>query len=248
MVTRILIALCLLATVAHGQLVGRKVLRRDLGAVTNGTGAVAWFTGEGSARNYYANDSTVSGSVLYRGGTTGNAMLFTNSIANRVTSSAPYIPASGDFTSAFTFNKTPGIVGELTLFSQYGSPYPAGRFLVNFSGQGFTAGGQNPFRVFVGNGFSLYWGYNNLGVTPIDAGRDFRFTLTRIGNTFTLYGNGIAITNATYAGNIQNTATEFGAEPDSTAFHGTLDNIEIYHVAKTPAGVRADYFLRRPTQ
>ena len=41
MVTRILIALCLLATVAQGQVV-RKVLRPDLGSPTFGTGLTAW--------------------------------------------------------------------------------------------------------------------------------------------------------------------------------------------------------------
>jgi hypothetical protein len=59
MVTRILIALCLLATVAQGQVV-RKILRPDLGATTNGTGLVAWWPIEDNKANDKAGGANLA--------------------------------------------------------------------------------------------------------------------------------------------------------------------------------------------
>jgi hypothetical protein len=68
MVTRLVITLALLATVAQGQQVWRRVLRPDLGTLTNGTGEVAAWNfngGELLDNSGSGNTPVTNGSVAY---------------------------------------------------------------------------------------------------------------------------------------------------------------------------------------
>jgi hypothetical protein len=268
MITRILIALCLLATVAQGQVV-RKVLRPDLGAVTNGTGMVLWMPCEETNGVRLAdisgagNSGTIAGSLQFQR-KTGNYIKNTSSLTYVNLPTGKLFPGNSDFTLQVWFRTTSsaGALYSRTIYCHEAncssSSYNPSVIDFHFFGSVYSANKTNWL------GFVVRGDNNTIVILesgrPVNDGIWHHAVGTRSGNSHSLFLDGALITNA--VSNTQTlsasllaiprfmTAGTFGNDNPDTGrtFIGDADDLRLLFRSVNLSEVKALFYSRRPTQ
>src|SRR3990167_4191157 len=150
---------------------------------------------------------------------------------DKVSMSSAIVPTSGNF-SISTWFKTTDITNNKVLVSQYGSPYPAGRFFLEIN----RTSGKSGF--FQGDAAGAITGVTSFSTTNWNY-----LVVTRSGNNFTVYMNGTQDATATSSVGIQNIVTKIGLGDGSFSdyFNGFLDEIRISNSARSSAWIAASY-------
>jgi hypothetical protein len=244
MVGRILIALCLLATVAQGQ-VARKVIRPDLGSITNGNGMVGWWplddVGASTPdQSGSGNSGTISGVSAAAAGRIGSSLLFNGTSTAVNAGSNAVLLVTGNFAITAWVKKRVGAHGNAILTI-------ANRGIGGVLGYSFTIGGA--YR-----NYKLY--YTKLGtaeypsptITLTDTEWHF-VAISLSGTTMTYTKDGFSETATVAAPASSTYPFEIGVQVVSfNYFDGRIDDVRVFNRSLSAAEVKAMYYARRTTQ
>lgn len=264
MVTRIIIALVLLATVAQAQVV-RKILRPDLGAQTNGTGMVLWLPMEGKMYDLAANaPSGVTGSPSFPLARLGAGISTTNANYGVVTNASSW-KVNGLSTISVSFwmslKQVPANdVWQLISSCPNGSPDADSGWQIYWDNRNAPfCGGANPKRF---NWDLKLSGGTRSYVTPNNSVADTEWhhivavfdnnNATRM--FFYVDAVSLSLTvcspfsgTGTISDNAQNLG--IGATPSGGAqAQAFIDDVRVFNRALSAAEVKSMYSSRRPTQ
>ena len=234
MVTRLVIALLLLAVTAHAQVV-RKVLRPDLGAPINQTGVRYWWPlAEGGIDRSSTNHGQV-GSAAVMSSPVGTAMRFTGSTL--VSNFPSIIFPVEERTIEFWFSSTNRNVRTGPATTRSGSSGLA--IIQNISGSNTLT-------------FAHIGGANVTISNLVHDGRWQHIAYTKASSTaVSLYVNGVAVASV---GSTTETVGSFngslGEEErnDTPRFDGGLAQFRVHNRAASAGEIRSRYYARRPTQ
>jgi hypothetical protein len=234
MVTRILIALCLLATVAQGQ-VARKVFRPDIGSATFGTGLVGYWPLDElvTDRSGSMNTGVVVSGVTAVGVPMGNGASFATGRVNLTNTNMPTL--GNPISVAFWVNFNATNTNQRTLDVYY-------YFALEMNG-----GNMRGVLYFPSAAFIRTTGEK---VAPR---RWNHFALVSDGTSYlTIYLNGKPTTSTTKGADngTRRQLTMGYANPAAPTeyLNGSLDDVRLYNRALPRSEVLSLYYSRRPTQ
>jgi hypothetical protein len=248
MITRILIALCLLATVAQGQVM-RKILRPDLGAASE-VGLVGRWCMEEKLVVSQIPDKSGNGWIAYNAtgtslvsGNLGRAALFTGSEYLNV---ATMTVATNHSIVAWVFNRNTFPNGQTPhIFSQRQIGYNREQFVVTTANQlqyvDWKADGNG--RVSM-----------SAGLVPQNRWSMVVATTDNSTGIAAIYINGQQVASTNYTGVMSQTHVESwigweGALGNTDRkWRGMMDEVRYYSRPLAAAEIKALYYARRPTQ
>jgi hypothetical protein len=255
MVTRLLIALVLLAATAQGQVV-RRVLRPDLGSQTNGTGMVGWWSLD--------DTSDLSGSALYLTPVSG-----TNFVPARLGRGSSHNGTNfhkAVFSSLYSFSSAS--VFTVMAWVRIRAALPESGYVeraivsqrVSTAGGNLHGWGLSYFYYAPApyNGYNvgvLFWGGKEMLCNQkLNVGQWYHVATAYNGSTGQVYLDGLPVTTANRGsgGNVSSAQLNIGAHdnvPDTTRiFNGEIDDARVYNRVLNAAEIKALYYLRRPSQ
>jgi hypothetical protein len=248
MVTHILIALCLLATVAQGQVV-RKVLRPDL---AGGANVIGWFPFEKTAVNLAASGSmTLVGSPLYGNDRSGSSLMLAATQYGSFTASTVPNPGTNNFTISCWFrtkkNSASYYDGIIELYENASTIA-----VISQAGSGFSADYSKS------NFCHVVW-RDNAGAlstrlyspSRVNDGQWHFAAVVRTLTTLAFFFDG-AWQSVAYNNGATSTANPWllgRANSDSSRnFVGDVDEVRFYQRSLTRSELNTIYYSRRPTQ
>jgi hypothetical protein len=249
MVTRILIALCLLATVAQGQVV-RKILRPDLGAASE-VGLVGRWCMEEKLVISQISDKSGNGNIAYNatgtslvGGNLGRAALFTGSEYLTVPDIGTTV-ATNHSIVAWVFNRNTFPNGQAPIIFAQRQGYNRAQLYLNTANQlgyvDWKADRNERVNILAGLVPQNRWSMvvattdNSTGIAAI-------------------YINGQRVASTNYTGVMSQNSIESwigweGASGNTDRkWRGMMDEVRYYSRPLAAAEIKALYYSRRPTQ